>query len=496
MNQLKVGVSLSYVSIIATNIIALIYTPYMLRKLGQIEFGLYSLAYSVIAYLTVLDLGFGNAIVRYTAKYRALKKKTEQYDLFGMFFVIYSLIGLVTCLVGLVLYWNVDDLFNLTMSQEETSQIGIMILLMAFNLALTFPLSIFGSIITAYEDFVFQKVLNLCRIILNPLVIVVFLYFGYKAVAMIVITTAFNLLTLGINTWYCFHKLKIKLYFRHFERKLLREISIYSFWIFLSLIIDRLYWSTGQFILGVFQGATVVAIYALAIQFQGIYMTFSSAVTSVFLPKVTGMVTQQSDKGGISDLFIRVGRIQYAVLVFVLSGFILFGEKFIFYWAGEDYISSYPIALLFLIPLTFPLCQNLGITILQAENRMKFRSLSYLVISFLCIVVSIPLSKYYGAMGCAISVAIALLLGQGIVINIYYYKKIGIDIPAFWKNIFQMSIVPFVLCTIGLFVLYFFPITTILELVIGIVIYSIVYIPSFFFLSLNKNERNLIPLFR
>lgn len=58
MNQLKGGAALSYVSIVLNMMVGLMYTPYMLRMLGQSEYGLYSLAASIIAYLTVLDFGF------------------------------------------------------------------------------------------------------------------------------------------------------------------------------------------------------------------------------------------------------------------------------------------------------------------------------------------------------------------------------------------------------------------------------------------------------
>lgn len=44
--------------------------------------------------------------------------------------------------------------------------------------------------------------------------------------------------------------------------------------------------------LGMFKGATVVAVYAVAIRLQGIYMGFSTAISGVFLPKVTGMVAK------------------------------------------------------------------------------------------------------------------------------------------------------------------------------------------------------------
>ena len=63
-NQLKAGAALNYIVIILNIFVALFYTPYMLRMMGQNEYGLYAIVSSVIGYLTVLQLGIGNAIVR------------------------------------------------------------------------------------------------------------------------------------------------------------------------------------------------------------------------------------------------------------------------------------------------------------------------------------------------------------------------------------------------------------------------------------------------
>lgn len=57
-SQRKAGVILSYVSEIIRILSALLYTPIMLRLLGQSEYGLYQLIHSVVAYLGVLSLGF------------------------------------------------------------------------------------------------------------------------------------------------------------------------------------------------------------------------------------------------------------------------------------------------------------------------------------------------------------------------------------------------------------------------------------------------------
>ena len=493
MNQLKAGAILSYIILGLNTAINLFYTPYMLHKMGQSEYGLYSLVASVITYLTILDLGFGNAIIRYTAQFRAEKKIREQYTMFGMFIILYSIIGFIALGLGTVLSFNVGTLFGAQMTALELQKAEIMMLLLSFNLAITFPFSLFGSIITAYENFVFQKVVQIIRIILNCITMIILLHMGYKAIGLVVVTTVYNILSLLVNFLYCRYKIGIKIYFSQFNWPFLKEISVYSFYIFLNAIMDRIYWSSGQFILATVAGTAAVAIYAVAITLQQMYMSFSSAIVGVFLPKVTAMVvTKQNDKI-LSDLFIRTGRIQYSVLCFILSAFVLFGQQFINLWAGPEYQQAYTISLLFFIPLTVPLIQNLGITILQARNQMKFRSTLYVIIACLSLGISIPLARHYGAIGCAVGTSAGLVFGHILIMNVYYYKSQKIDIISFWQNIFKMSILPMCLCAGGYILLHYIGIpNSFPKLAIAALLFAIVYLPTFWFISMNRDERNLI----
>ena len=492
MNQLKAGAILNYVVILLNTLVGLLYTPYMLRMMGQSEYGLYALVASVISYLTVLDLGLGNAVVRYTAKFRAEGKQTEQYEMFGMFFILYIVIGFIALVAGSALYFNVDAMFGSTMTAMELDKARIMMIFLVLNLAVTFPMSIFGSIITAYEHFVFPRVVNICRILLNTVVMICLLHMGYKAIAMVIVQTVFNILTLLLNFIYCKKNLKIKMYFRKFRWGFLKEVAIYSFWIFLNVIMDRIYWSTGQFVLGAVVGTAAVAVFAVAIQLQHMYMQFSTAISSVFLPKVTGMVTTGNDNKAISDLFIRTGRIQYIIMAFILSGFIVFGRQFIALWAGPGYEDAYVITVLFFVSLLIPLIQTLGITILQARNQMKFRSLLYIAIALVALVFQIILAKKFGGIGCAIAVAGALLLGQGLIMNIYYARKQGIEIGRFWKEISKMSVVPVLLSVVALYVIGYCSVDNWLKLFGAILSFCVVYIPLFWIFSMNKYERELV----
>lgn len=492
INQVKAGALLNY-CIIGLNILTgLLYTPYMLRCLGQNEYGLYSLVASVITYLTLLDFGFGSAIVRYTAKIKAAQTKQDEWRLYGMFLTGYAFIGLLVTIAGVALYFNVDRMFDRTMTSAEIHQAQIMMGLMVFNLAVTFPFSVFGSIISAYEKFVFQRTVNILRILLSTGVLIAVLALGFKAIALVIVQTIFSITTMLINVFYCKYKLKIKIWFNHFNFALLKEIMIFSWWNFLGAIVDRIYWGAGQFILGIYSGTVAVAIYSLAIMLMNLYMSMSTSLNSVLLPRITVLAVKKENDKQISDLFIRTGRLQFCVLAFILSGFIVFGKPFIQLWAGTNYMQSYLITILFYIALLCPLIQNVGITVLIARGQMKFRSLCYLAISVACLGAQILLADKWGAIGCAIATCGTLFLGQWIIMNIYYHKKQNLDILSFWSQIIKMAIVPVILIISGYIVSQYIHISSWFSLISGIAIFSMLYIPMFWMFSMNYYERKLL----
>ena len=201
-------------------------------------------------------------------------------------------------------------------------------ILLIFNFALSFPLSIFASILQAYEKFIFLRVTNILRVLMNPLLVLPFLYWGYGSVMMVVVSTILNFACLFANWFYCVHYLHVKFARGKFASVFLREIAAYSFFIFLNAIMDKVYWGTGQFVLGMVSGMMEVAIYAIAMQFMMMDMNFSNAISSVMLPKVTMMVTQKATPKQLTDLMIRIGRLQYLVVGYLFIMFALVGRAF------------------------------------------------------------------------------------------------------------------------------------------------------------------------
>ncbi|WP_113969171.1 oligosaccharide flippase family protein, partial [Rossellomorea aquimaris] len=440
MSEMKAGAILSYLSLFITITIALTYTPIMLRLLGQSDFGLYALIGSVAAYFSVMDMGLGNAVVRYTARNKAIGDKGSEANLNGMFLILYTIIGLLTIIIGAIFLKMIDNIFGASLTVSELNKAKIMVVVLIVNFALSFPLSIFGSIMNAYEKFIIVKVVGITRSIMIPIITLSVLFLGYGPISMVVITTVINISCLLFNVFYCFKNLKINFYFGNLDFGLLKEILGYSSFIFLNIIVDQIYWNTDQFILGALTGTLSVAVYAIAMQFITIFKMFSTSISNLFLPRASAMVAKNASNEILTETMIKYGRVQYIIMSYVLSGFILFGYQFITIWAGDNYSNAYYIVLIVMIPLTIPLIQNFGISILQAKNLHGFRSIVYLIIAILNILISIPLVIKYDGIGSAVATGLSLILGHIIIINIYYNRKIGINIILFWKNILQMSI--------------------------------------------------------
>ena len=119
MSQLKKGALLSYVNVALNIAIGLIITPFIIKKLGDSEYGLYTLIGSFVAYLSIMDLGLNNAIVRFTAKYQADGDKNGEENFLAVSLIIYVVIGFLIAFGGGIMFLNIDNLFGETLTQLQ-----------------------------------------------------------------------------------------------------------------------------------------------------------------------------------------------------------------------------------------------------------------------------------------------------------------------------------------------------------------------------------------
>lgn len=491
-NELRSGVVLSYLNLAISFVIPFLYTPVMLRMLGQAEYGLYSLSNSVIGYLSLLSFGFGSTIVRYIAKYRAEGRKQDAEAAFGFFLLLYCGLAALVMVGGVILSANVESIFDRGLTGAELEKMKVLTLIMAFNTALSFPLSVFSSVAIAHERYFFRKTLDIIGSVAAPVANLVALYLGFASVGMALAGTATQLLLAPVNIGYCFRELKLRPRFVRLPGSLIREMLGFSVFVFIGTLVDMLFWATDKVILGMLAGSVAVAIYNVGGTFNNIVMQLSTSISGVLVPRITGMVITDTPKHEWSDLFIRVGRLQFLIIGLIVSGFSVFGRSFIYLWGGPEYTDAFWVAVLTMFPLAIPLIQNTGLSIVVAQNKHQFRAIVYLIIAIANVISTYLIVPHMGIIGAALCSCVSYLLGQGLVMNIYYYKVTGLDIPRFWGNILRMAPVPAGMLLVGLLVLRRVSLNGWLPFLAAVMVYTAIYGLLMYCFAMNDYEKDII----
>lgn len=497
-SQIKVGASLSYLLTIISNFAAFLIAPFMTKMLGASGFGLYETIGALAGYMAVLDFGVNSTITRYIAKYRAEGQEGKQRNFLALCLILYTILAIAVFIIGFIIWLNLHKIYEAKFTLEEIEIAKTMFIILIVNMALSLPLRSFGAVLNGYERFAFPRLMNIVRVLIRVIAIFVFLKLGFGAVSIVVIDTVLNLGILLLNMLYVLGILKIEIRLEKFDIGLFKEVFQFSLPIFLTMVYDQIFWKVDQTIISVMLGTVAVAICSFGMRIALIFIRFSTAMSEVFLPRVTKMVVNKASGDELTDLMIKVGRIQFLVLGMILSGFLLFGQDFFAVWLhgteDTDPVLSFYIAAIVMVPLLLPLIQNTGISILVAKNKHKFRSTIYFIIAVLNIGLTIFLIKIFGIVGASIATAIALTIGNGFVINIYYSKVIGLKIGRFFKDCVFRLIVPMVIASgCGYLISHFFSTASGWgNLLLCCLAYAIIYFGVMWLMGMNTYEKGLV----
>ena len=493
--NIKLGTIITYITQFLSIGISFIYVPIMLGILGQAEYGLYALVQSIISYLQMSEMGIGTTATRYNSKYIAEGDKEGQKTINGMFLVIYVIIAICCCMVGSIIYYCLPFIYS-NYSDSSVILIKKLFLIALFNLVITFVFKIFDAIILAYEKFVFVKILSLIQTILGPIGMLFVLYMGNGSVGMLLVTTTISLVFGLVQMLYCFTKLGVSFQFNNFKKELFQTIMSFTFFVFLNSMAHQLFSNSDKIIVSILMSETAVAVYAVVLQFDIYFYNFTNVISGFYLPRFTKMVSQH--KGMSKDILnemIRTGRIQLIIAGLIFGGFIAVGEPFIMCWVGPDYSEVYFLTIVLFGAKFIASAQSMFNSLMQAMNLHKMRAVIGLSMALLKVFMTIIFVNKLGLSGCVIAYIIAYFL-RLIVYNLYYKKRVGIDVGLFWKKTLCV-IIPICILIVVLGILFRMALNTIptmnyFTIVISVCIYSVVYIAGMWFTVFNNYEKDML----
>lgn len=438
--QIKLGAIMSYSAIIFNIIAGFIYTPWMIQQIGKSNYGLYILVTAFISYF-VMDFGLGQTIARFISKYKIEGNDLKVNQILGVTSKLYLYISAAIFLMLLIFYFFIGNVF-VELNAVEIEKFKVVYVIAGGFSLISFPFMPLDGVLIAYERFVLLKLCDIISKVGIILFMVIALLLGYKLYALVAINAVIGLLIIIIKFIYLSKTSTINIDFKYKSKSLLKEMFKFSFWISIIGIAQRLLINIAPLVLGIVSGTTQIAIFSIGIIIEGYTWTFAHALNGLFLPKVSRLETQENNLKEITNLMIRVGRIQLILMGLLIIGLITLGKEFIVLWVGNDFKESYYVIILLITPGLITLTQEIAYTYLFVINELKYRAIMFVLGSIVSVVISFILAPQFGALGCAIGIFIAVMFCHVIGMNYIYWKVIKLEIPRFFRECYLNMLIP------------------------------------------------------
>lgn len=486
-NQIALGAIMSYLSIGINIVTGLVFTPWMIHSIGKENYGLFTLALSVIS-LFVFDFGLSSAVTRFLSNYIAEGKKEKVARCLGLVMRMYIIIDIVLFLILCSVYFFIPYIYK-ELTAEEIEKFKVIYIMAASFSIVSLPFIPINGILTANEKFFQNKLCDVIHKVLLVLTMTLVLLNDGGLYTLVMVNIWSGIIAYGAKLWCVYRYTESRVNFHYFNKSEIKELLSFSGWITIVSLCKRLIFTIAPTMLGFFCGSASIAVFGIANAMEGYVFYFADALGGMFLPRVSRVYIKE--QGNVLPLMIKVGRIQFFIVSAIVLGFVALGQDFIDLWLGDQFSEAYICIILLILPCLFQLPQEVGSHAIIVQNKVKEQAIVFTAMGILNIILGIILTSIFDVFGMCLSICISFFV-RTIGLDVIMYKSLHIDVLKFFKNTFAKQTIP--VCTSLLLCLVinsFIECDSWFILVIESIIFGIVFSLSSY-MVMNQDEKMLI----
>lgn len=495
MNQKRAGIILSYTNLILGMVSNLFLTPLMIYSLGDVDYSIYKVMQSFAGPLSMFHLGISTIVTRSIVRFQTCQEYSEldKKNTFALSIISSGFISLCVALAGWIMCGAIPSIYGKTYTFDSVVLGQKLFALFVGATVFHILTDAFSGCLIGHEKFAISSGIQLLRSFFRILLFFVLLKcgFGVLAVVLVDLILAFSVFLLSLlYTVVVLHETPKLVYF---DKKQIVEILLFGSAILLQAVVNQVNNNIDTVLLGVFvDDKSIITMYSSALAIYSTYNSLVSVITKFFLPSATKLVTRKASGRELTDFVITSGRFQAIIAIGCICGFILFGKIFICIWIGQKYLNAYWVVLILMVPVTIPLVENAAIAILDASLKRIHRSIVLAVMALLNVLVSIALIPHMGFWGAALGTALSLIIGHGLLMNLYYYKIFHMEIVRLFMSIFRGILPSGLLASITCLPLAIHSHNTLISFAVSCIIFILIYGLFLWKIGLNTNEKHLI----
>jgi O-antigen/teichoic acid export membrane protein len=476
--------------------VAFFLSPYVVKHLGSVYYGIWALANQFIGYLYLLDFGVRESVVRYTAKYIARKQPRRLNQVLSTAILLYLPIAGFAVLAGLAVSWGIVDWFHIP--AENASEARAAIIFMSLTIAQTFIFNVFTGILHGLNRFDIGNTVGLFSIVTRTALIVFLLGQGYKLAALAAVYFALAVAGGLVCAFYAIRLLReagVKFHFHIPVRRRLKalagKIFGYGFFVLVNNIAQKVIFASDAVVIGAYLGVAKIAPYAIAGTLIDNLRSLMVSTAQVFSP-LTSTLYAQRRTSELGSLLVRGGKLSVVITLPIALTFTLLGNLFVHLWMGEEFAHTAG-QILFVLGLTQIISAPHYVVSSVMYGMSQHNVLGYLRIgeAVVNLTLSLLLVKPLGVLGVAIGTGVSHLIVAALILPSVITRRLGMKLRDYWWGIYgrtTLAVLPF---AAGLLLVYeFVPLHNLLEFFACIGGLCVVYVACVWLLALTPAERD------
>jgi O-antigen/teichoic acid export membrane protein len=444
------NVTTRYLAYVIDAILGLVMLPFNLSHLGMAAYGLWMLTTSFTVYFDMLDLGYGGALVRFVAQYRAQRNAKALNEVLSTFSLVYALIGATAYLFVIVIALNLHLMSKLTPSEVETSR--TLLLIIGANVAARFIFGVYGGIIVGFQRYHLNNLTSIATSLAVAAANVAVLLAGYGIVALVATTTFVRILTLFVyrsNAYRTFPGLSIK--WSSFRRERFKEVSGFSVYMLLLDIAYKVNYSIDVIVVGAFLGPASVALWAPAQRLTDLALRLSNQLGDALFPIVVDCDTSQHNER-LRRVFLEGTRLSLATVLPIGGGLAVMAEPLMTAWLGRQFTMTALVVQILAFVVVVRVGAATASIVLKGAGMHRGLTLLIAVMGVGNFVLSLILVKSIGLTGVAIGTAIPVFIIAVAALFPTACRRVGVGVmevlrysvwPAVWPAAVSLTALAF-----------------------------------------------------
>jgi O-antigen/teichoic acid export membrane protein len=447
LDLLARNVSTRYLAIFLDGAIGLVLLPFNVSHLGPSAYGLWVLTTSVTWFFGVLDLGYGSALVKFVAQYRAWRDRAALNEIVSTIALVFAGLGVVCFAVTAVLAWRVDWLFNLEPGQRATAQ-NVLLIVGAY-LSVRFPLAVFGAVVYGFQRYYLNNAVSIGTSLVIAAVNVGVLTAGHGLVTLVAATTAVRVLSLGLLAWNAYRAFPgLQVRPSLFRRARLQEVTSFSVYMIVLDWSAKLNYSSDTLVIGAMLDTTAVAVWTVAQRLSQVAQQLTSQLNEALFPTVIDSdAAQRSDR--LQMILLQGTKLSLALAVPLCVGLIVLADPLVHGWVGPRFSASVLPTQILLTVVLVRISTASANLIVKGTGQHKLLAYTNASTAVVNVLLSIALVKPLGLLGVALGTLIPVSASATLVIYPAACRRVGLPIgstlrqamwPAIWPAVFMIGL--------------------------------------------------------